>query len=151
MPEIFSLDELKRCVGHEVVEANGESIGYLDLLFVDHETGRPEWIGVWNGLWDTRPRVLVPLQGIEVGPESEGGIVRLPWTKDQVEAAPTYDDEDDRGLLTDDPDGIAISPDKERMAYEHYGLQPFETEPQTSRVVRFRAVRLDPRAPGAGR
>lgn len=149
MPSTFSLEELKQYVGHEVVDVNGDSVGYVDLLFTDHETGEPEWIGVWNGVWDTQPRVLVPLQGVEPGPASEGGVLRLPWTKDQVEKAPSYDDEDDRGLLREDPDGIAISPEKERAAYAHYGVEPLAGAPAAgTATVRFRAVRLEVRAPG---
>jgi PRC-barrel domain len=149
MPTTFSLDQLKNHVGHEVVDVNGESVGYVDLVFVDHETGEPEWLGVWNGVWDTRPRVLVPLQGVEAGPASEGGVLRLPWTKGQVEAGPSYDDEDDRGLLREDPDGIAISPEKERTAYAHYGVEPLAgTQPAATTTVRFRALRLEVRAPG---
>jgi hypothetical protein len=149
MPSTFSLEELKQYVGHEVVDVNAESVGYVDLLFVDHETGEPEWIGVWNGVWNTQPRVLVPVQGVEPGPASEGGVLRLPWTKEQVEAAPSYDDEDDRGLIREDPDGIAISPEKERAAYAHYGVEPLAAaQPTGTATVRFRAVRLEVRAPG---
>jgi sporulation protein YlmC with PRC-barrel domain len=42
MLENYSMQELKELGGHEVVDANGESVGYVDLVFVDDSTGRPE-------------------------------------------------------------------------------------------------------------
>jgi hypothetical protein len=146
MLETYSLEELTPLVGHEVVDANGKSVGYVDLLFVDDPTGRPEWIGVWNGVWGTRPRVLVPLRGIELVEDE----LRLPWTQDVVKGAPTYDDEDDRGLF-DDTDVTGISPEKEREAYGHYGVEPLTAAPRGESRARFRALVIEVRAPGATR
>ncbi len=147
MLETYSKEELIPLVGHEVVDANGKSVGYVDLLFADEATGRPEWIGVWNGVWGTRPRVLVPLRGVELVEDE----LRRPWTDDVFKDAPTYDEEDDRGLLADDPDGIGISPEKERLAYAHYGVEPLTALPEGERSVRFRALVIAVRAPGATR
>jgi sporulation protein YlmC with PRC-barrel domain len=120
MFETYGIEELRGLVGHEVVDTGGESIGYVDLVFIDSETGRPEWLGIWNGVWQTRPRVLVPIQGIE-HVEDE---IRVPWTKDIVMSAPSYDEEDDRGIVADHQDVIGISTEKERAVYAHYGLEP---------------------------
>jgi sporulation protein YlmC with PRC-barrel domain len=120
MFETYGIEELRGLVGHEVVDTSGESIGYVDLVFIDSDTGRPEWLGIWNGVWQTRPRVLVPMQGIE-HVEDE---IRVPWTKDVVMSAPSYDEEDDRGIVADHQDVIGISPEKEREAYSHYGIEP---------------------------
>ncbi|HZB84975.1 MAG TPA: PRC-barrel domain-containing protein [Gaiellaceae bacterium] len=147
MLETYSQEELVPLVGHEVVDANGKSVGYVDLLFVDDATGRPEWIGVWNGVWGTRPRVLVPLRGVEFVEDE----LRLPWTDAVIKEAPTYDEEDDRGLFSDDPDGIGISPEKERLAYAHYGVEPLTAVPEGEPRVRFRALVVDVRAPDATR
>lgn len=119
MFETSAIEELRGLVGHEVVDAEGESIGHVDLVFIDTDTGRPEWLGIWNGVWETRPRVLVPMRGIE-HTEDE---IRLPWTRDVVMAAPAYDEEDDRGLFADAQDVIGISPEKEREAYANYGVE----------------------------
>jgi sporulation protein YlmC with PRC-barrel domain len=120
MLETYGIEELRGLVGHEVVDMSGESIGYVDLVFIDSDTGRPEWLGIWNGLWQTRPRVLVPIQGIE---HVEDEIL-VPWTKEVVMSAPDYDEEDDRGVVADHEDVIGISPEKERAVYSHYGLEP---------------------------
>ncbi|MGH3048026.1 MAG: PRC-barrel domain-containing protein [Gaiellaceae bacterium] len=147
MLETYSQEELTPLVGHEVVDANGKSVGYVDLLFADDATGRPEWLGLWNGVWGTRPRVLVPLRGVELVEDE----LRIPWTDDVVKDAPTYDEEDDRGLFGDDSDAIGISPAKEREAYAHYGVEPLAAAPEGDRRVRFRALVIDLRAPGATR
>jgi hypothetical protein len=119
MFETYGIEELRGLVGHEVVDTNDESIGYVDLVFIDSDTGRPEWLGIWNGVWQTRPRVLVPMQGIE-HVEDE---IRVPWTSDVVKSAPSYDEEDDRGIIADRDDVIGISPEKERAAFSHYGIE----------------------------
>jgi hypothetical protein len=147
MLETYSQAELVPLVGHEVLDANGKSVGYVDLLFADDATGQPEWIGLWNGVWGTRPRVLVPLRGIELVEDE----LRLPWTEDVVKSAPAYDDEDDRGLFGDDSDVIGISPEKEREAYAHYGVEPLTAAPEGVPRARFRALVVDVRASGATR
>jgi sporulation protein YlmC with PRC-barrel domain len=139
MLENYALQELRELGGREVLDANGESVGYVDLVFVDDATGRPEWLGIWSGIAGKGPRVIVPIRGAE----HADGEIRVPWTKDVIMSAPTYSDEDDRGLLRDDPDGIAISPEKERMAYEHYGVEPLTTRPGASAGPRFRAVVIE--------
>jgi sporulation protein YlmC with PRC-barrel domain len=141
MLENYSLDELQELGGREVLDASGKSVGFVDLVFVDDPTGRPEWLGIWSGLPGKGPRVIVPLRGIE----HVEGEIRVPWTKDVITSAPNYDDEEDRGLLRDDPDGIAISPEKERAAYEHYGVEPLTARAQAASGPRFRAVLIEVR------
>jgi hypothetical protein len=139
--ETYSMEELRDLGGREVVDANGKSVGFVDLIFVDDGTRQPEWMGIWSGLAGKGPRVIVPIRGVE----HVEGELRVPWTKDVILSAPTYDDEDDRGLFTDDPDGLAISAEKERIAYEHYGVEPL-TEPRAGVIgPRFRAVVIEVR------
>ena len=139
MLENYSMEELRELGGHEVVDAKGESVGFVELVFVDDGTGRPEWIGIWSGLPGKGPRVIVPLRGIE----HVEGEIRVPWTKVVIMSAPSYDDTDDRGLLRDDPDGIAISPEKERAAYQHYGVEPLTERLDGVSGPRFRAVLIE--------
>jgi hypothetical protein len=142
MLEHMSVEEVGRYVGHEMIDVNGEKVGYVDVVFTDIDSGTPEWIGVWNGLPGAR-RYLVPLRGVAVEPDVDGDPLRLPWTKDRVETAPTYDEEDSRGLIAEDPEGFAISPEKEREAYAHYGVEPaVATGPGGTRAVRLRAVMI---------
>jgi hypothetical protein len=135
MTQHYTLDEVRPIVGREVRDPSGESLGFVDVLFVDDDTGEPEWFGLWNGLPVGGRRVIVPIRGME----PTDGEIRVPWTKDVVEQAPSYDDEDDRGMLADDPDGIHISREKEEAAYRLYGLEPL-SRPEGVYVARFRAV-----------
>ena len=109
--------ELQRFVGYDVVDKNGKSVGNVEFIFNDDETGRPEWIGVLSGT--LRPRhLLVPVRGAE----RDGVSLRLPWPKEQIKQAPTYD-RDRRGLLGLADYKTTISKETERVAYAHYGLE----------------------------
>lgn len=119
-------DEFYALAGREVLEADGERVGYLDLLFVDEESGR---------------RALVPIEGVSRTDER----LRLPWRKDLIEQAPSHDEEDNRGLFGDDSEAIGISAEKERSAYAHYGIQPPSASSES--VARLRA-RTGARPPG---
>jgi hypothetical protein len=129
MLENYSNEQLRELVGHEVRDANGESVGYVDVVFNDVDSGAPEWMGLWNGLWHGK-RHLVPLRGI-TGDRDE---IVLPWTKEQVEAAPTYDEEDERGILAGE-EKFGISEEKEDEAYRNYGLEaPARGQPGAVRL-----------------
>ena len=141
MLETYSLEELQPLAGHEVVDANGESVGYVDLVFYDDSTGRPEWLGIWSGVAGKSPRVLAPIRGIE-HVEDE---IRLPWTKDVVRGAPSYNEEDDTGVVLRDPDVVGISMEKERRAYDHYGVEPLSVRREGDTDARFRAWQIDVR------
>ena len=119
MLETYSEQQLQTLVGYEVKDSAGEKVGYVDVVFVDDETGQPEWIGIWNGLPNGH-RYLAPIQGVT----HEGDSVRVPSTKEQIESAPRYDEQDTRGLVIGKGDHFAISAEQEEAAYRHYGLEP---------------------------
>jgi sporulation protein YlmC with PRC-barrel domain len=137
MAEILAIDDIRRIEGREVLDANGEAVGYVDVVFVDETTRRPEWLGVWNGVWNTKPRVLVPVAGLR----RDGDRVIVPWAKDLIEGAPGYDEEDSRGLFSDHSESLGVSGEKERIAYEHYGLRP--PEAAAVYVARLRVLRIE--------
>ena len=99
--------DLRELLARDVIDREGKTVGNLETYFVDRETGRPEWIGVFSGTFRSH-HYLVPVQGAE----REGAAVQVPWTKDQVHDAPQYSD----------PDG-PISEELEREAYSHYGVE----------------------------
>jgi hypothetical protein len=45
----------------------------------------------------------------------------------------------------DDPEGIAISSEKERTVYQHYGVEPLTERAEGTSGPRFRAVLIEVR------
>jgi hypothetical protein len=136
MIETYAYEQLRELGGHEVVATDGEKVGYVDLVFRDDETGTPEWLGIWDGLPDSKPRVLVPVRGVEV----DGEVVRVPWPADVIRNAPSY--EPPHNVTVGQDNLVDISPETERTAYEHYGVEPASERPEAVEVVRFRVWRI---------
>src|SRR5688572_17221804 len=96
--------------GRTVVDAQGEKIGKLDDVYVDEQTGQPEWAIVNTGLFGTKSS-FVPLAG--AAPTGED--VRVDVDKDRVKDAPRVD-----------PDG-ELSQDEEKRLFDHYGV-PYDAD-----------------------
>jgi uncharacterized protein (TIGR02271 family) len=91
--------------GREVVDREGDKIGSLEEVYLDTDSGQPEWATVHTGLFGMK-QSFVPLR--EASPA--GGKVRVPFSKDQVKDAPSVD-----------PDG-ELSTQEEQQLYTHYGM-----------------------------
>ena len=102
-------NDARAFVGHEVVDRDGKSIGYVDQVFNDARTGEPEWLGVITGGLRRRTH-LVPISGLE----PENGSLTVRWTKDRVKGGPQYGGADKGSILGLGDYGAAISEDKER-------------------------------------
>jgi hypothetical protein len=92
-----------------MVDAEGNKIGSVEDIYLDRQTGGPEWATVKTGLFGTK-HTLVPIAQAE--PTGEG-LVRVPFPKDQVKNAPKVEADGD------------LSPDQERQLYEHYGRSDY--------------------------
>jgi hypothetical protein len=90
--------------GRTVVDADGEKIGRFDELYLDQED-RAAWAAVNTGLFGLR-QTFVPLSGAEPADDA----LRVPFAKDQVEAAPNVDPDEQ------------LTPEEEERLYRHYGL-----------------------------
>ncbi|MBD0291382.1 MAG: PRC and DUF2382 domain-containing protein [Thermoleophilia bacterium] len=104
MADTTTVDRLARMRGSDVFSSEGEKIGSIEELFVDEQTGEPEWIGLGIGFFGSK-RVLVPVQGADV---REDGVT-VPYSKDQVKETPDIDSDE-------------ISQETEERLYAHYGL-----------------------------
>jgi uncharacterized protein (TIGR02271 family) len=100
--------------GGTLVGSDGEKLGSIDEVYVDEDTGRPEFALVKTGLFGTGSR-FVPLQQAQI----EGDDVCVGFTKDQVKDSPDFD-----------ADGN-LSQDQEAHIYSHYGLQYSEAHSDT--------------------
>jgi hypothetical protein len=134
--QTYDYEQLRELSGHEVVSQDDDRIGFVDLVFRDVDTGEPEWLGIWDGLPDTKPRVLVPIRGVDV----EGDVVRVPWTADVIRNAPSYDPP--HNLVTGHDHTVEVDTETERAAYAHYGVDPEVEREQPVEVIRFRVWRI---------
>ncbi|GAA5105857.1 hypothetical protein GCM10023339_02150 [Alloalcanivorax gelatiniphagus] len=84
-----SWNEDRDLVGYEV-EADGGSIGKVDAASTETAA---QWLVVDTGFWIFGKKRVIPA-GVVVGMDHEGQRVIISMTKDQVKAAPDYDDAD---------------------------------------------------------
>ena len=104
MIDTASIAELGR---RDVYDATGSRIGETSDVYLDDQTGLPEWVTVTTGLFGTK-ETFVPLRDAELTTDG----LRIPVAKDVVKDAPKID-----------PDG-RLSPAEERELYRYYGLEP---------------------------
>ncbi|HSU02706.1 MAG TPA: PRC and DUF2382 domain-containing protein [Nocardioides sp.] len=91
--------------GGDVVDHDGDKIGSIGQVFLDDESGTPEWVTVKTGLFGGG-QSFVPLRDGEV----VGDDLRVPFDKDTVKDAPRIEDEDGH-----------LSEDEEATLYAYYG------------------------------
>jgi uncharacterized protein (TIGR02271 family) len=99
------MDQLQELQGAPVYDVSGDQIGKIEEIFVDLDSGQPEWIGLGTGFFGTK-RVLVPVQGAQA--DSDG--LTVPYEKDHVKGSPDLDEDQ-------------ISPETERDLYAYYRLR----------------------------
>ncbi|MDQ3867138.1 MAG: PRC and DUF2382 domain-containing protein, partial [Actinomycetota bacterium] len=105
MHETIALEDLRSARGQPVYASDGAKIGKVEEIFLDEETGRPEWIGVGTGFLGSK-RAVVPVAGMS---RAEDGF-RVPYTEDQVNETPDIDSDE-------------ISQETEARLYSIYGIE----------------------------
>jgi uncharacterized protein (TIGR02271 family) len=103
-----TLQEVETWKGRTAVDADGDKIGSVEDVYLDRQSGEPEWLTVKTGLLGRRTS-FVPVRDAQVS----GDDVRVAYDKDTVKEAPNVD-----------PDG-ELSPEEERSLYEHYGRSDY--------------------------
>jgi uncharacterized protein (TIGR02271 family) len=98
-------DQLLQQRGQDLYDANGDKIGKIEEIYLDADSGDPEWALVNTGMFGTKSS-FVPLRDAS----DEGGSVSVPYDKSQVKDAPKMD-----------PDG-ELSRTEEDELYRHYGV-----------------------------
>jgi uncharacterized protein (TIGR02271 family) len=98
-------DQLREISGREAYGSDGDKIGKVGQVYLDDQSGRPEWVTVNTGLFGTNES-FVPLSGASY----DGDRLTVPYSKQQVKTAPNVS-----------TDGY-LSPEEERELYKHYGL-----------------------------
>jgi uncharacterized protein (TIGR02271 family) len=101
-----SIDTVQSWQGRTMVDPAGDKLGTIDAIYLDDETGQPEWATVTSGLF-TATTAFVPLAQAQ----AIGDAIQVPYEKAQVSDAPTME-----------ADG-SLSQDEEAELYRHYGLE----------------------------
>ena len=102
---MIGTDTLDRVIGADVYDAEGTKIGTASEVFLDDQSGNPEWVTVKTGLFGTK-ETFVPIREADL----TGDGLRVPVTKAQVKDAPKID-----------TDGH-LSPQEEEELYRYYGV-----------------------------
>jgi uncharacterized protein (TIGR02271 family) len=100
-----TIEDIKTWQGEDAHGPEGEKLGTIADVYVDRDTGEPEWLALKTGMFGTRVS-FAPLAQATRGADG----VRLPYTKDQIKDAPHADADGD------------LSPEEEAALYRHYGL-----------------------------
>jgi uncharacterized protein (TIGR02271 family) len=102
MPDI---DTVRGWQGRTLVDRDGDRVGSIDAIYLDDQTGEPEWALVNTGLFGTKSSFVPLAQATQTDQD-----VRVPYDKQLVKDAPRID-----------PDGH-LSEAEERQLWRHYGL-----------------------------
>jgi uncharacterized protein (TIGR02271 family) len=110
--------QIQQVIGTTAVDADGDKIGKVSEIYLDDETGRPEWATVHTGLFGTK-ETFVPLAQADLS----GDTLRFPYDKAKVKDAPKVD-----------TDGH-LSPQEEQELYRYYGLGSGTTTDTTTQTT----------------
>jgi uncharacterized protein (TIGR02271 family) len=99
------MDTVRTWEGRTLLDRDGGRIGTIDAIYLDDQTGQPEWALVNTGLFGTKSSFVPLAQATQTGDD-----VGVPYDKQLVKDAPRID-----------PDGH-LSDAEERRLWRHYGL-----------------------------
>jgi uncharacterized protein (TIGR02271 family) len=102
---MWSEHEASEAIGKTVYSGEGDKIGKVGQVFMDDQTGQPEFLTVNTGLFGSSES-FVPVEGASIN----GDDVSVPYGKDKVKDAPRVD-----------LDGNHLNESDERRLYEYYG------------------------------
>ncbi|HLS78808.1 MAG TPA: PRC-barrel domain-containing protein [Nocardia sp.] len=99
---------LDSLIGSTVLDANGETIGAVEEIYLDGESGSPTWVAVATDM--DEGNALVPLSGAQHRLERES--LRVQVSKERVRTCPHRDD------------GGMLDREAEAELFAHYGIDP---------------------------
>ncbi|CAA9518538.1 MAG: putative conserved domain protein [uncultured Solirubrobacteraceae bacterium] len=101
-----TLQDVQTWKGLNLQDNDGDKIGEIVDVYLDRQSGEPEWLAVKTGLFGSNVS-FVPIREARGG----GDGVTVPYEKSLVKDAPHAE-----------ADG-ELSPEEERRLYEHYSLE----------------------------
>jgi uncharacterized protein (TIGR02271 family) len=102
---VVDIDTVRGWEGRTMVDQDGDKVGSIEAIYVDDQSGEPEWALVNTGLFGAKS-TFVPLA--QASPS--GDQVQVPYEKQLIKDAPNLD-----------PDGH-LSEQEEQELWRHYGL-----------------------------
>jgi uncharacterized protein (TIGR02271 family) len=114
---MIGTETISRVIGKDVYDQSGEKIGSASEVYLDDETGQPEWVTVRTGLFGTKES-FVPIRDADL---TDDGL-RVPVSKSAVKDAPKID-----------TDGH-LSPQEEQELYRYYSLDTGTGTARTGRT-----------------
>jgi uncharacterized protein (TIGR02271 family) len=102
MPDV---ETVRSWQGATMVDRDGDKVGTIEAIYLDDQTGQPEWALVNTGLFGTRSSFVPITQAA-----ASGDQVQVPYDKQRINDAPNLD-----------PDGH-LSEAEEQQLWRHYGL-----------------------------
>jgi uncharacterized protein (TIGR02271 family) len=117
---MIGTETISRVIGKDVYDQDGDKIGSASEVYLDDESGQPEWVTVRTGLFGTKES-FVPIRDADLTDQG----VRVTVSKEKVKDAPKVD-----------ADGH-LSPQEEEELYRYYGLGGMQTsgyEAQTTQT-----------------
>jgi PRC-barrel domain len=101
-----NIDTVRSWQGATLVDRDGDKVGTIEAIYVDDQTGEPEWTLVNTGLFGTKAS-FVPLAQAS----GSGDQVQVPYEKQLVKDAPRVDTNQH------------LSEAEEQQLWTHYGLE----------------------------
>ena len=97
--------EISTVIGSTAVDSDGDKIGSVSEVYLDDQSGRPEWATVKTGMFGTK-ETFIPLAQAQLN----GETLRFPYDKSMVKDAPRIEAEGH------------LSPAEESELYRYYGI-----------------------------
>lgn len=104
-------EQVHDLMGATLVDSSGSKVGKVGQIFLDDQTGQPEWATVNTGMFGSSES-FVPLAEAQ----ATDGDLRVPYDKDQIKNAPNVD-----------VNGGHLDQSEEAELYSHYGLDYTES------------------------
>jgi len=115
---MLNSDQINDAIGSTAYSSDGDKIGKVGQIYLDDQSGQPEWATVNTGLFGTSES-FVPLSDASFS----GDRLTIGFTKDKVKDAPNIGDSDGH-----------LAPEQEQELYAYYGRSYGENDVDTNRT-----------------
>ena len=102
---MITQQDITSIIGSNAVDSDGDKLGKVGQVYLDDQTGSPEWATISMGLFGSQEH-FVPLTDASVS----SGTLAVPYQKSKIKDAPRVDAEQGH-----------LSPEEEAELYRYYG------------------------------